>query len=340
MRALLLILLLAALPFAGVYADTIDIYSGEAAVEDNGQAERSRALPLALKHVLLKMSGLRTFEEYPEVEPALGIAASILLSFHYRNVEGMAADGSLQDELRLVARFSADRTNELARSLQLPSWPAQRIPTDIWVVVDNGLDRRVMPLEFEYAWRAMADTAATRGFPLRWPMADEEGQFGVDAQLLWGGYTEDLGIGPGGAAMIVAARREGPNWNVRSNLAYNGQSWTWRTQDIDLVFALTESMQEAADRVSAASSIAAADLEASLHELTVTGILNSSDYIRCLGYLQNLEVVSRVSVNRAQPGKVAFRLELNALPQYLNEALLKGQVLGYDEAQDSYFLLQ
>jgi hypothetical protein len=338
MRTLLLISLLTWLPATGIQAAPIDIYTGEAVVAGKDASERRRALPMALKNVLQKFSGLRTFEDHPLVEPALGNASSILVSFHYRNAEIIFADGSAGEELRLVARFSEKSVDELAHALQLPLWKTSRDPTGVWVVVDDGLDRRIMPVEFAYTWDAMADVAAWRGLPVIWPAMDDEGHYAVDAQLLWGGYTEDLGIANGSSAMIVAARREGPEWSVRSNLTYNGQNWTWRWQDIDLQAALTESMHQAVDLVSAANTIAASDLGAWLHEMTVEGLRDADDYGRCLGYLQQLSVVNHVSVVSAKRGSVSFKVQLNALPKYLEEALLDGQFLGFDENEHSYFI--
>jgi hypothetical protein len=340
MRTILLTSLLLLLPIAGSHAATIDVYTGEAVVTGKGSDERRRALPLALKHLLQKYSGLKSFEDYPLVEPALGNASSILVSFHYRSVETIVTDGSVADELRLVAKFSESAVDELARSLQLPLWQFERDPVDIWVVVDDGLDRRTMPVEFAYAWEAMADVAAWRGLPVNWPSADEEGQYAIDTQLLWGGYTEDVNTGQGNGTMIAAARREGTEWGVRINLTYNSMNWTWRIQDIDLQAALAQSMDEAVDLIAAANTIAASDLGLWAYELNVAGIGNAEDYRRCLGYLQELSVVNHVTVVTAAPGNVTFMLELSALPQYLEETLQGGQFLGFDDDQSSFFLLQ
>jgi hypothetical protein len=99
-------------------------------------------------------------------------------------------------------------------------------------------------------------------------------------------------------------------------------------------------MQQAVNLVAAANTIAATDLGNWTHELNVAGIGNAGDYARCLGYLQQLSMVNRVSVVSAQPGSVTFRLELGALPQYLEETLLGGQFLGFDEDEHNYYLLQ
>ncbi len=338
MRTFLLILLLTALPVAECLAVAVDVYTGEAAVETKDAKDRNLALPLALSHVLQKISGLRSFEEYPLVEPALVQAPAMVVSFYYENVDATLADGSISQQLRLVVKFSANAVDQLSRSLGLPLWPVDRELVEIWVVVDDGLDRRIQPVEFAYAWESVADVAARRGLPVSWPVPDEEGMYSIDTQLLWGGYTEDLGIAPGKGVMIMAARREGTEWGVRSNMTYGNQSWTWRVQDVDLQAALIESLEQAVDQVAASRTISASDQGRWIHELAVTGLRDAEDYRRCLAYLQGLGLVNEVSVISAQPGRVTFRLQLSALPRYLEEALLGGQLLEFNEAEHTWHL--
>ena len=319
-------------------AASANLYVGEAPVESQQASERRKAMPLALLQVLQKLSGLRFFDDYPLVADSLNDAEQLLVSFHYRNDEQSLSDGATGDNLKLVARFSEPAVNDLVQSLQLPLWRPERAPTEVWVIIDNGLDRQILPMEFQYAWDAMDAVAADRGLPISWPIADEDGQYPVDKQLLWGGYTEDLvGAGRGGV-LVAAARREGPEWSVRLNLAYKQQNWTWRNRDVDLQFLLMETLEQAADYVSAANTIAASDRGRMIYALTVNGIGSADAYARCLDYLQNLSVVNRVSVESAQAGQVRYLVELNALPQYLEETLDLGRVLEPTD-EDSVYLL-
>lgn len=331
-----MILLLAVVPVSGSQAALVDVYQGEAVVASKDAGDRRRALPLALEHVFQKISGLRSLEDYPAVQAAVGNAANILLAFYYRNVTVVKADGTEVEELRLVAEFSSEKVDEMARSLQLPLWPVERDPIVFWAVVDDGLDRRILPVEFAYVWQSASNTAEWRGLPLTWPSPDEEGQFIVDAQLLWGGYTEDLGMAPGTGAMIAAARREGLEWSVRINLSYGGDDWTWRTQNRDLQAAMTESVQQSIDLISSANAIAASDLGTWNHQLTVSGVNNAGEYEQCLGYLQNLSIVNQVSVIAAGNGRITFNLELSALPTYLQEVLADGGMLEPDENENAW----
>jgi len=334
---ILLTLFLSPVP---VKAEQLNLYTGEVTVADQQASERKRALPQALLQVLQKLSGLRDFEPYPMLDESLRTADSLVVSFYYRNQEQVLSDGGTGTVLKLVVEFSEPGVNELVQSLALPLWQTERGATEIWVVVDDGLARRIFPLEFEYVWDAMDRTAADRGFPVTWPVADEDGQYLVDDQLLWGGYTEDLlGSGRGGV-LVAAARREGPEWSVRINLAYRQQNWTWRDRHVDLQFLLTESVEQAADLVAAANTIVASDRGSGVYELTVSGVNGAEAYSRCLTYLQGLSVVDAVSVQSARAGQVRYLLQLNALPQYLEDTLNSGRVLERNEPEGDYALRQ
>lgn len=320
-----------------------ELYSGEAVVANQGADERARALPLALAQVLGKLSGLSQFADRPLVEPALGRAPSILLSYHYRSVAVPAAaraNGGEAEELRLVARFAQSEVDELARALQLPLWRPERPALVSWLIIDEDGERRILPVEFTDSIESMADVAASRGLPVEWPEPGPEGEYAVDPQLLWGGYTEDLATPDGKGVMIAAARREGPQWAVRINLGYHGQQWAWRLEDMDLQVALTAAMHQAVDQIAAAHTIAAADLGSWQQDITVTGLRHADDYQRLLAYLQSLSVVDGVSVVSASPAVVTIRLALSALPRYVEESLATGGVLEYVESDGRYRLVE
>ena len=339
MKTLFLAVLLILAPWGDAIAAPIELYVGEAAVADQGSSERNRALPLALAHVLQKLSGVRRLDDYPLVAPALDRAPEMVLSYHYRSAPGLLPDGSEIEELRLVARFAEPAVDEMLRATELPLWQPQRKPLTAWLIVDDGFGRRVMPVEFDYTRKSMEDVARWRGLPLIWPAPDADGVYAVDEQILWGGYTEDLAASRNEGVLIAAARREGLAWNVRINLGYQGQHWSWRLDDIDLQAALTEGTQQAVDQVAAVNTILAGDLGSWEHEMKLVGLRGAADYRRCLNYLQNLSVVDGVSVVSAGPGSVWLSLSLRALPRYLEESIEAGGVLERLGEDGAYRLL-
>lgn len=322
----------------------VSLYTGKAAVADQSAGELARGMPLALAQVLHKLSGLRDFADHPGLDgkalkAGLRNARSIAVTFYYLNHDVRHPDGSTTPDLHLVAEFSRPAVDQLVQELQLPLWKPERKPLTTWLVVDDGGRRTIMPIELEYAWYGMASVAEARGLPLIRPQPDAEGQYGVDEQLLWGGYTEELAATGVTDVLIIAARREGNEWNARMNLEYAGQSWSWRNRDTAIELALAEGMHTALGNIAAGNSIAAADQGSWSVEITVTGLQNATDYARCLAYLEGLSVVEKVRVVRAGPGRVHFNLGLKALPEHFASAIAEDGVLAPGASDGEYSLL-
>ncbi len=239
----------------------------------------------------------------------------------------------------LLAEFSQPAVNELLQALELPLWKPERAPLTIWLVVDDGFSRRIMPIELEYTWVGLEELAHSRGMPIHWPQGDTEGNYSVEPQLLWGGYTEELADSGPVDALVIAARREGPEWNVRMNLDFDGQRWSWRNRDIDIQKALEEGMHMTINEIASANSIAASDQGQRLFQMSVAGLATADDYIRCLSYLQSLSLVEQVKVEKAGPGRVNFGLTLNAPPDYLLSTLEAGNVLVAADMESEFLLV-
>lgn len=337
MRRILFLSLIIVLAAPGFAASRLDLYSGDVPVQGQGQVERADAFPRALKQVLGKLSGLRHFDDRPLVAPALADAGSLVVAFHYRQQSLPDGAQGPESETRLVVRFSQPDVDALMRSLALPLWPPDRAPLGIWLVIDDGQSRRVLPVEYGFLREPLTSAAEIRGLPLEWPEPDQTGDYGVDVQLLWGGYTEALGEGDGDRnVLLAAARREGPEWNVRFILEYHGAYWSWRGQHIDLQAVLSDAIHQAADEITAAHTIAASDQGSRPHEIVVAGLGSADDYARCMSYLQGLSVVDGVSVQSAEPGRVRMVLEINATPDHFDAALADDGVLEYDDTARHY----
>lgn len=328
MKKILLIILTLYLATDDAIAE-IDLYSSEVVVASQGEEDRIKALPEALIRVLQKLSGQREIPVSPSLDQALGYAERMLLSFRYKNVERTGPDGNTNEELRLVARFMQAEIDNVVRQVGLPRWQKDRPPVQIWVVLDDGHGRQLKPFKYEYAWDSMEHVAASRGLPIMWPELDEEEAQLIDIGLVWGGFTDYLverGAPDDGLA-IIAARREGPQWTLRWNLAAGEQLWSWQNSDTELMFALADGIHRMTDEVAAINTIAASEQGQWTIDIMVNELHRAGDYAKCLAYLQSLSLVTAVDVLAAAPGLVHFRLQLNAKPEYLVEAFNRGSVL-------------
>lgn len=346
MRTILFLILITALAPVTSWAQEADLYVGSVPVADQSPAAREDAFPKALIQVLEKLSGQRGLEEQAEVVEAVEYARSLVISFYYESLESFGVPGNSSasgsgGQTLLAVRFARNGTDELLHALGLPRWGAGRAPLAVWLLVDDGLGRAVLPVEFEYLRPPLERVALDRGLPLKWPRPDAEGDYGVDVQLLWGGYTDELEArGEAENVLIVAARREGPEWSSRQILNYGGENWSWRTRDISLEQALTSALHQVVDEVSAVQAIAASEQGSWIHRISVGGLGSGDDYIRCLEYLESLSVVEEVSVSAADPLAVSLVLVLNAAPDYLQRVLESDQVLESQDGSSHYVLQQ
>jgi len=337
MKKLLLIIVALSLSVAQA-APAINLYSGEVVVPSQTEADRNRVIPQAFIQVLQKLSGQREIPLSPALDDASNNAARLLRSYRYKKVDITAADGTVTEELRLVAQFMQPEVDRIIQQIGLPRWQQERPDIQIWVVIDDGRNRQLKPLEFDYVWGSMEDVSAIRGLPVSWPELDEEEVQLVDMRLVWGGFTDYLierGAPQDGVA-IIAARREGPQWTVRWNLTSNGQNWSWQSNDLELMNALEEGIHQMADQIAASNSIAASEQGLWTVDISV-GELNSAEaYVICLEYLQDLSLVNYVEILEADPGRVHFRLQLNASEDHLSDAFNRSPVLVPARAGSEY----
>ena len=305
------------------------LYSGEVVVASQGEEDRRQAVPDALIQVLQKLSGQREMPIYAALDDTLSNAENLLLSFQYRNAERSNPDGTVTRELRLVAQFMQAEVDRAVQQIGLPRWQQERPPVQIWAVIDDGFNRELTPVEFTYAWESLEEIAVMRGLPVSWPELDEEEAQLIDMRLVWGGFTDYLVErgAPSDGVAIIAARREGPLWTVRWNLASGEKNWSWRNGDQELMFALAQGIHQMTDHIASINTIAASEQEHWSLDVTIRGLNGSADYAACLGYLQNLSLVTAVEILGADPGRVHFRLQLNASSNHLLEAFNRGTVL-------------
>ncbi|MEE4172976.1 MAG: DUF2066 domain-containing protein [Xanthomonadales bacterium] len=309
-----------------------DLYTGIVPVTGQGEAERREALPEALRHVLLKLSGERELPASPALEAALARASRSLVAFGYREAVRTLPDGTESTELQLVANFLPSSADDLVRDLGLRRWRVQREPVVLWPVVDDRIGRTLMPPEYRYELDRMAEVAESRGLPVEWPGLPEELMAEVDVQLLWGGYTDQL-VGPGSNSQgvaIIAARREGGLWDLRWTYGDATHSNSWRSRAPDLQTALDDGMNELVDLVASLNAIAPSGQGVFSTELLLVDLRGSADYARSLAYLESLGLVEGVEVLSIGPAGLRLKLDLNAEPSYLQGVFRQDGVLEAD----------
>jgi hypothetical protein len=349
-----------------------ELYTGEAAVQGQGDAERRAALPEALRNVLQKLSGLRELPAGPELDAGLRRAGSMVVATSYRQSAVPGAGADLAPQTVLVANFLPAAVDQLVRELQLPRWRPARQTVLVWALLDEGGGPRMMPLEYSYAWEYFAQILRNRGLPMAWVQPGEELLQTLDMKSVWSGDSDEKLLQTVGeqALGMLRARRVLSEWRVefeyheparpdteapqaktgqqRPGLVFAGQlqggdpaqalaaPMAWQSSSVDLLQALAAVANQAVDQVARRNSLGAAGLGQWQAELLVTSLDDARAYARLLNYLGGLALVDDVQLLSVGPAGLRLRLTLNTDPQFLQASLRSDGVLSSTGQQGVY----
>jgi hypothetical protein len=323
-------------------ADALDLYSGEVPVSDTSEQTREQALPSAFVHVLQKLSGLRDLEPTAELDRMLAESPRLVLAFYYDESSRLMPDGSSQQETYLVVNFLPEGADQALRDLELPRWRTERPPITLWIAIDDGRGRRLLPVEYDYVRDALDHVARQRGLSIAWPELDPESSDELDLGLLWGGFAEQLPspAEASGGTVIVTARRAGAAWRLRWTYDAGIETMGWGSEEFELTFALTDGLHRLTDIMAEADSIHSVAGESWPYRIRVRGLDGEETYARALAYLESLSLVDDLAVESAMRGQVEFLLVLNAEPRYLDEIIVRDRILAPGVERGTYLLTE
>jgi hypothetical protein len=157
-----LLVLAACLPGAHLRAQDLGLYTGETPVASQDEAERARALPLALTQALTRVSGDGGIGNDPALAAKLEQAPALMRQFSYRQINEPGPGGTPQSHLYLSAQFDPAGVNAILGELKRPIWGQDRPQTLVYLVVDSG-----GPKQIASAAQVSALTPLTRAAELR-----------------------------------------------------------------------------------------------------------------------------------------------------------------------------
>jgi uncharacterized protein len=306
--------------------DVADLYSATVPVPDRSSGELARGASAALSQVMVKLTGMRTSPANPALRPLYGRAGKLLLSYAYEASAG--GDG-------LVLRADFDEralATELA-SAGVATWGKERPDTLVWLVVDDGMERRIAAADEPGAFaEVMLARAAARGIPLLLPLLDI-----AEAQAL--GQAPDwpalrrtalaLGARYATPAMLVAqVVQSAPGlweaqWSAR--IAQDELDWSQEGDLPELV--VEEGVDALADALARRYADPGMLAAAERLTLTVVGVRDAADYARLAGYLATLDTVGELFVHGVDNQSIRFGLTARGGRAALAQSFTFGQVL-------------
>lgn len=274
-------------------ASVPDLYAADVPATGAGQAGLDAAFNLALKEVLVKLTGQRNVPA--EVAAALGPAAPLVQRY-----QPLGAG-------RIRVQFDGPALRQRLDGTALPYWGDDR-PRVLVVLVQPSVEPATQSMVLGAAARrgipaVLADPAAvTAADPLAAAQAEAR-RAGADVVL----------IGRASPSAGVAAYR----WS----LALDGEQAEWQGD-------AAEGPEGAADRL-AARYAAAATVNQPLR-LVVEGITGFDAYGQVLAHLRAQNLVQSLQVREAAGDRVVFDLTVRGSPQQFRAALAERAMLAPD----------
>ncbi len=311
-----------------------DLYQARVPVTGQSRSERLKLYPSALAQVLVKLTGDQAVPELPQLSGFIKQALSLVQQFQYEELPThRLALVEAGYKRQLVVKFDAGAIRQALMNAGVPLWGRTRSKVLLWLAVEDKHRRYLLAANTLATLEAhLMAQAARRGLPLILPMKD---QMDLDFADVWGDFQQNILTASqhyGVDEVLVGRlnRTPGDLWQVRWSLYYTAaasDSEYWSGRVNDPFEALTLGVDGAADHVSQryAQLFSATSVGSIL--LLVTGVDGFAEYARAMTYLESLDIVVSVDVDKVFVDQVLFRLAVRGDGAGLKRSLLQGKTL-------------
>ncbi|WP_072754632.1 DUF2066 domain-containing protein [Thermomonas hydrothermalis] len=312
-------------------------YQTEVSVRNQTAAERDKAFARALAQVLANLTGDRNVADRDDARRVLAQAEDYVEGYDYRQDEGVGPSGAPSFQTMLVVRFRPADIDDLVDLLGLPRWPQLRPKPVLWLAIDDGRGPRLVGLGQVNAARAILDAAKARGYALGLPQGTAAEQAAVGA--IWRGDV---------AAITALSRRYSPPIQLIGRLRRDSSSWvadwtlvdngkvlaSWQRLDADPRRAMADGAQGAADALFKRYARSNSGATPGAYRLRILGLRSADDYLRLMGYLDDLPGVRRLLPVLAMPDHLELQVELAGGLGTFTRYVDRGTVLAAVPASD------
>lgn len=315
---------------AALAARVDNLYAAEVPMQ-SGSRGLQKAFDMALAQVLVKVTGRREVGSNPEIKGVIGDPS--------RYVQQYRIDADDQ----VWVRFDEIALRRALDGIGASLWGAERPSTLVWLVVDDGSGRRQLlgaerevdptaqdpffaPAEDEQLMvvrEALLGAADERGLPLILPLVDSAELASIPLSDVWGGFTESL---------VEASKRYTPDavlvgrarpatfgeMDVRWTLLLDDERFSWEG---DTASGPDDVADFFAGRL-ATSADSSSDIV-----LSVDDVDSLDAYGRLSAYLENLDLVDELSVERVTEDRVIFRLRIRGDADRLMRSIALQRIL-------------
>lgn len=312
-----------------------DLYSAKVVVPNQSAEAWDKALPEALPHVLVKLSGNPDMAKSAAAKQSLSKMKLWVKSYSYH-------EQFQQGESQLWLRFDFDAKpiNQLLQQAHQSMWSNDRPLMLVWLEMPNAdSDSTVVDAHNSFK-SVIQQNADRRGLPILLPSLDAEGQsHAKDEKALtspasWEWAFTRYGVK---AVLVGQLKQVDKEWQAQWLLIANSDSKQWDSKGSDANEAVANGLNESANCL-AKQLMPSSGNNAKTQELLmqVSDVQNLDDYAKISDYLNQLSFIKHVGLAGVTNNGMIFELKIVGDKQQLIQALSSSSELMADETSHNH----
>ncbi|MFD2229873.1 DUF2066 domain-containing protein [Alkalimarinus sediminis] len=337
-------------------AQVSGLYQSDVLVSSQTAEERQEAFNLALKEVLVRVSGKASVLENEALMSVANQPDQLVQKFSYEKAVQdnqaftlMTASVSEQNQqgvnaglYRINIVFSRLAVSQALKKYGEPIWGSNRPSVLIWLASDDKGRRTVLSSAAETSVsEAIKKAAKVRGVPIYLPVMDLEDEANASSSDIWGLFIDSLHDASARYAadsMVVARLRQGSGNNWSGQWVFDLKGFVYRGDIKEQALDDSAMLMVGSIADILAERYAILGGESSLNsevELEISDIKTMEDYVSVTRYIQSLPPVNKAQLNWVKGEKVRFTISLNGyLEQLLQHIELDTKLL--EEVSQSF----
>jgi hypothetical protein len=316
--ALLFLITAACLPPPVPAAVIQTLYEAEVPVDGQTPQERTDAVRAALTQVLIKVTGNREISSDPRVQDLLDNGEKYVQQYRYRQVHDEPVAGIPESGVHqaLWVHFDSTGITGYLSGKLIPVWGKTRSATLLWLAVDQGDQRYIVAGDkADDLQRVITRQAAQRGVRVFLPLFDLEDQLNLSFADVWGNFEQSITKASQrykpDAVLVGRVYQPQPGvWQGRWTLYEGRDSRNWEAEGADINEVVAQGVDGLADTLAEQFAQVISETVQDSAVLEVTDVANIDDYARVVKYLQGLESVAQIQVQRVAGDDLYLRLSL------------------------------
>lgn len=307
-----------------------ELYESQVKVSDRSEEALQQGLKTALKNVLVKLTGSKTYlNDDNSVETLIDGAESFVEQYSLTSAKN-------NENLKLNVKF--DQVNLMSEllTLEVPIWEKERPDTYVGVIVVDEEKRIVAPFNESTNFEFLSFTAKQRGLPIIYPKS-------YDRDLLRT-IEIDGTLGPSdhlrGVAELIASKYQLASillahirkinfdiWQINWFLRVDDKSFSGTFVDGFLPLSLSELLDQAVDKIAVNLVRSPMDDLKENVKVLVDKVVDLDDYMGLIEFLEKLDVVEKVVVNSIDETQVMLTVTARRGEKNLKQSIEFGNYI-------------